>query len=474
MRSAHPSLVWALSLLACGTVAPSPPEVRAPEAPIEAATILAPSPVVPAGSVEARSALLTASPAAAVAVGASATPVTPIALDEALLAAARGHQAEFQRDLATLVSIDSGTDDAPGLARVAAWLKARLKALGAETVVSPAPPSAGPLVRATFHGKGRKRLLLLAHFDTVFGHGEAAKRPFRIEGGRAFGPGVADAKGGVALVLHALALAKARGFVDYQSLTVLFNPDEEKGSFGSRELIRSLSAEADAVLSYEPPDGERVIVATNGIAFVELDVKGRAAHAGAAPEKGRNASLELAGQIMQLRDLGDARKGTTVNWTLLKGGDRANIIPEHAHATADMRLSDPSEAERVQSDANRIIEKHFIPDTQVTVTVDPRRPPFARNPASEGLALLARQIYLGLERPLEAVAMRYGTDAGFAYHPGSAKPAVLEGLGIVGDGLHSPEEWADLASVPPRLYLTVRLLETLARGAPDSTRPAGD
>ena len=241
----------------------------------------------------------------------------------------------------------------------------------------------------------------------------------------------------------------------------------------TRDALKLLS-EADAVLSYEPPDGERVIVATNGIAFVELDVKGRAAHAGAAPEKGRNASLELAGQIMQLRDLGDARKGTTVNWTLLKGGDRANIIPEHAHATADMRLSDPSEAERVQSDANRIIEKHFIPDTQVTVTVDPRRPPFARNPASEGLALLARQIYLGLERPLEAVAMRYGTDAGFAYHPGSAKPAVLEGLGIVGDGLHSPEEWADLASVPPRLYLTVRLLETLARGAPDSTRPAGD
>ena len=95
--------------------------------------------------------------------------------------------------------------------------------------------------------------------------------------------------------------------------------------------------------------------------------------------------------------------------------------------------------------------------------VDPRRPPLARNPASEALALLARQIYAGLERPLEAVAVRYGTDAGIAFQPGSAKPAVLEGLGIVGDGLHSPDEWADLSSVPARLYLTVRLLEELGR-----------
>jgi glutamate carboxypeptidase len=151
-----------------------------------------------------------------------------------------------------------------------------------------------------------------------------------------------------------------------------------------------------------------------------------------------------------------------VNWTVLKSGDRTNIIPETASATADMRMSDASEVARVQRDANAIIQKRFVPDTQVTVTVESRRPPFARNTESDRLGAIAQGIYAELGRSLEPVAMRYGTDAGFAYNAGSAKPAVLEGLGIVGDRLHSPEEWADLDSVVPRLYLSVRLLETLA------------
>jgi glutamate carboxypeptidase len=247
-------------------------------------------------------------------------------------------------------------------------------------------------------------------------------------------------------------------------LSVLFDPDEEKGSPGSRALIGALAADADAVLSFEPPDGERVIVATNGIAMVELDVKGRAAHAGSAPEQGRNAALELAHQILALKELGDAKKGTTVNFTVLRSGERINIIPDHAHATADMRFSDPSEIERVERDAKRIVAERLVPETEVSVSVDPRRPPFARNPATDRVALLARRIYAGLGRSLEPVAMRYGTDAGFAFRPGESRPAVLEGLGIAGAGLHSAEEWAELESIVPRLYLTLRLLEILASG----------
>jgi len=382
-----------------------------------------------------------------------------IALDEALLKMAEAEQAEFLRDLATLVNIDSGTDDGEGSSRVATLLAERLRTLGAEVEVNAAPPSVGKLVVGRFRGNGSRNVLLLAHLDTVFDHGEAARRPFRVEGARAFGPGVADDKGGVAVVLHVLTLLRARGSANYKTLTVLFNPDEEKGSLGSRELIRSLSRESDEVLSFEPPDGERLIVATSGIALVELKVKGRAAHAGSAPENGRNAALELAAQVVQLKDLGDPRKGTTVNWTLLHGGERANIIPENASATADMRMSDSSEVERVQRDANRIVQNHFIPDTAVTVTVEPRRPPLPKNASSDRLALLAQRIYLGLGRTLEPVAMRYGTDAGFAHQPSSPQPAVLEGLGVVGDRLHTADEWADLQSVAPRLYLSVRLLE---------------
>ncbi len=386
----------------------------------------------------------------------------PAQTDQALLRAAQNSQPDVVRDLATLVNIDSGTDDGNGLARVSEFLAQRLTKLGAVVEILPAVLAAGNVVQGTFQGTGSKNIMLMVHFDTVFGNGEATRRPFKVEGNKAFGPGVADAKGGIAIILHALEITRQRGFKDYKTLTILFNPDEEKSSLGSRDMIRTLSAGQDYVLSYEPPDAERVIVATNGIAHVQLDVRGRASHAGSAPEKGRNAAIELSGQIMQLKDLGDAAKGTTVNWTIIRSDDQVNIIPEKASATADMRMSDMSEIVRVQNDANRIIRNKFVPDTEVSVKVENRRPPFSRNSHSDRLAMLANRVYQELGKSIEPVAMRYGTDAGFAYHPGRAKPAVLEGLGIVGDRLHSSDEWADLESVAPRLYLTVRMLEILA------------
>ncbi|MEB3266062.1 MAG: glutamate carboxypeptidase [Cyanobacteriota bacterium] len=382
--------------------------------------------------------------------------------DPALLREAQAGQANVVRDMATLVNIDTGTGDAIGLAKVGDILAQRLRSLGAVVQQLPAPPAIGKVVEGTFQGTGTQNIMLMIHYDTVFEKGEAAKRPFRIDGTKAFGPGVADAKGGIALILEALEISRKRGFKGYKTLTVLFNPDEEKSSLGSRNIIKTRSAHQDYVLSYEPPDSERVIVATNGLAHVHLNVIGVASHAGSAPDKGRNAALELAEQVMQLSTLGAPAKGTTVNWTKLQSGERLNMIPDRASATADMRMSDLGEIDRVLKDANRIIQKRFVPDTQVTVSVESRRPPFSRNPQSDRLAVLAQRVYQELGKSIEPVPMGFGTDAGFAYHPGSAKPVVLEGLGIVGADLHSPNEWVDLNSVVPRLYLTVRLLELLA------------
>jgi glutamate carboxypeptidase len=385
--------------------------------------------------------------------------------DNALLVAAEHNKAAYVRDLAQLVNLDSGTDDVAGLGQVRQLLMQQLQALGAEVRTEAAPPAVGQMVLGTLRGTGSKNMLLMIHYDTVFGVGEAARRPFRVDGNKAYGPGVADAKGGVLLILHALQIARARGFRDYKTLTVLFNPDEEKSSLGSRAMIQQLAAQQDVVLIYEPPDAERVIVATNGIAYVHLDVKGLASHAGSAPEKGHNATIELAHQLLQLNALGDAAKGTTVNWTMVKAGDKANIIPDQASATADMRMADVAEIARVQRDASRIAASTLVPGTSASVTVENRRPPFGKNAASDRVATLANSIYGELGKTITPTAMRYGTDAGFAYQPGSVKPAVLDGLGIVGDRLHSPDEWADLDSVVPRLYLTVRLLETLGKSA---------
>jgi len=384
-------------------------------------------------------------------------------MDNALLASAQKRKPDFVQDLGTLVNFDSGTDDAKGLAQVEAFLAQRLKELGAKVEIVAAPPAAGRMVLGTFQGNGTKNVMMMIHYDTVFGVGEAAKRPFKVDGNKAYGPGVADAKGGALIILHALDIARERGLKGYKILTVFFNPDEEKSSLGSREMIRRLSSQQDFVFSYEPPEADRVTVATNGIAYVHLSVKGLASHAGSAPERGRNAAVELSNQILQLKDLGDPAKGTTVNWTVMQAGDRVNIIPEKAYATADMRMSDLTEIARVQKDADRIVQSKLIPETEVNVRVENRRPPFSKNAASDRLAAMANGIYQEMGKAIEPVAMRYGTDAGFAYDPGSSKPVVLDGMGIVGDRIHSSDEWADLDSVPPRLYLTVRMLETLLK-----------
>lgn len=390
---------------------------------------------------------------------------TAVPLDRELFAVAQAEVSAVERDLETLVNIDSGTGDADGLAKVGGLLAARLSELGARVDTTSAAPSVGSTITGSLRGSGTRDLLLMIHFDTVFAPGEARRRPFRREGTRAFGPGVADAKGGAAIILHALAVAKRRGITGYRTLSVLFNPDEEKGSTGSRDTIGRLTGSQDYVLSYEPPDGERVIVATNGIGQVELTVNGRSAHAGAAPEQGRNAAIELAHQVLRLDHLGDPAKGTTVNWTVLASGERTNIIPDRARASADLRYSDPSELSRVEHDALQLSREHLVPDTRVSVAVIDRRPPFMKNPASERLAALSMRIYLGLDRELGTVTARYGTDAGYAYRAGQAKPAVLEGLGIVGGGLHTSDEWADTDSIAPRLYLTLKLIELLGNAA---------
>ena len=381
---------------------------------------------------------------------------------EALLEKAQAEQKPYLATVEQLVNVDTGTGQEPGLKTVSALLIERLKALGAKVETSPASPSAGDNIVGTFKGTGSKSFLLMVHYDTVFLPGTAAKRPFKVDGERAYGPGVADAKGGVAMILHSLKLLQDDKFDGFGTLTVLFNPDEETGSAGSKKIIAELARQHDYVFSYEPPDKDAVTVATNGINGVMLEVKGKSSHAGSAPEAGRNAAMELAHQMLQLKDLGDSAKGTTVNWTMVKAGDKRNIIPASASAEADMRYSDLSESDRVLADAQRLVQKKLIDDTEVTVRLEKGRPPLAKNAASEQLAKQAQVLYAKIDRKIEAIAMRFGTDAGYAYVPGSDKPAVLETMGVVGAGLHADDEYIELSSIAPRLYLTVALIRQLS------------
>ncbi|TWI52547.1 glutamate carboxypeptidase [Pseudomonas duriflava] len=396
----------------------------------------------------------------------SFTPLMAPAADQipnTLLDRAEAHQPDYLRTLEQLVSIDSGTGQEEGIAKVQTILVDRLEALGADVSVTSASPSVGSNIIGTIKGTGKAKFLLMVHYDTVFGPGTVIERPFRKDEARAYGPGVADAKGGIAMILHSLKLLKEQSFEQFGTITVLFNPDEETGSAGSKAVIADLARQHDYVFSYEPPEKEAVTVATNGINAVHLSVKGKASHAGSAPEAGRNAVMELAYQLVRLKDLGSPEKGTTVNWTIVRGGDKRNIIPASAVAEGDMRYSDLSEYDRVLSEGTKLIQKKLIPDTEVMFRIDKGRPPLVSNPGSKQLAERAQSLYSAIGRNLEPVAMRFGTDAGYAYIPGTNKPAILETMGVVGAGLHSPEEYIDLSSIAPRLYLSVSMIISLSK-----------
>lgn len=389
--------------------------------------------------------------------------------DSKVLAAAKAQDRPLRETLAALVNVDTGTGQVPGLSKVEALLRQRLESLGASVETRPAPAFGGNTLIGTLKGSGQAKLMLLVHYDTVFGEGEAGKRPYTERDGRAYGPGVADAKAGLALILHTLAALKALDFKEYGQITVVFNPDEERGSRGSRDEIRKVAAEQDAVLSFEPTFADEAVdaatIATKGINYASLTVKGRSAHAGGAPEAGRNAVTELAHQLLQLQDLGDKQKGTTLNWTVVSGGTKPNIIPDLAKAEGDMRYFEASEYDRVLNQARKIVETHRVPDTQVTFELNQGRPPLPVNPATRRLGERAQAIYREVGGDLKLVEIGGGTDAAYAFQPASPdRPVVLESLGVVGGRYHSPDEFAVLDSLTPRLYLATRLVMELSTG----------
>lgn len=393
----------------------------------------------------------------------TAAPLAAAEPDPTVLAAVKAQDRPLRATLAEIVNVDTGTGQVPGLNTVEAILRQRLEAVGATVETRPAPAFGGNTLIGRIKGSGTAKLMLLVHYDTVYGEGEAAKRPYTEREGRAYGPGVADAKAGIAIILHTLGALQQMKFTGFGEITVVFNPDEERGSRGSRDVIREVAAGQDAVLSFEPTFADEAVdaatIATKGINYASLTVKGRSAHAGGAPESGRNAVTELAHQLLQLQDLGDKQKGTSLNWTVISGGTKPNIIPDQAKAEGDMRYFEASEYERVLTQARKITETHRVPDTQVTFDLAKGRPPLPVNPATRKLGEEAQAIYREVGGDLKLVEIGGGTDAAYAFQPDSpGKPVVLESLGVVGGRYHSPDEFAVLDSLTPRLYLATRLV----------------
>jgi len=399
---------------------------------------------------------------------AAATQAT--AADEKLLAAARGAQPAVIDSLREMVLIESGSQDAAGLKAMADYVEGRLRTLGAVTERIPAGVGPGEMVKGSFTGTGKRSFLLIAHMDTVYGKGILATEPYRQDGNKLYGPGIADDKGGIAVILHSLAILRDAGWKDYARLTVLFNPDEEIGSNGSGELIATLGDAHDVVLSYEPTaakavaQAEGVLLMAAGTAQARLAVKGVASHAGAAPDQGRNALIELSYQLLQTQDVAKGIPGAQLNWTAATAGSVRNQIPDKAEAGADVRLLAPDAADKLLAALRaKVAEGRRVPDTETTVSMVVGRPPYVAGTKGMALATKAQAIYAEMDgrKLILHPSTGGGTDAGYAGRSGKA--AVLESLGLAGWGYHAKNEYIEIDSIVPRLYLTTRLLSDLAR-----------
>jgi glutamate carboxypeptidase len=397
---------------------------------------------------------------------AAAAPLEPVQ------SLAAKEKAPLLETLQGLVSIESGSGDREGLDKIADMIASRLRALGgAVAMIEPdpadiyrmvdTPKQIGKMVEARFTGAGTKKILLIAHMDTVYLRGMLARQPFRIDGNRAYGLGIADDKHGIAVILHTLSILKAMNFRDYGLITVLINADEEVSSPGARATLTRLGSEHDAVFSCEGSrvESDRLALTTSGIAAVVLNVQAKASHAGDAPERGRNALYELAHQILQTRDLSELAVGLKMNWTIASAGTNRNVIPAIASATADVRVLRVSDYDGIERKVRERIQNKLIADTTVDMTFERRRPPLEMTPASQALARHAQRVYAEIDRDLVItdIAEGGGTDAAFAAL--KTKAPVIERFGLRGFGAHSNDaEYIDVDSIEPRLYLLARMI----------------
>ena len=398
------------------------------------------------------------------AVGAISVPASAAVKDARVWALANQHRAEQLRLLETVVNIDSGTGDAEGGAKVADLLAKELRGAGLEVTIMPAEaPGLAPNLVATINGSGKGRLLLIGHLDTVFEPGTAAKRPFRTDADKAYGPGVSDEKGGVVEAVHALKILHEIGFKDFKTITLLVESSEERGSPGTRALIHKLVGDADVELNLEPGDAPDLLtVWRKGSVTFHIDVTGRAAHAGVAPQLGRNAAVELIHQI-QASHWPTSGPGLTSNLTIVNAGSRNNIIPEHASAQFNVRYRDKADMARVEEDFRKNATTTLIPDTKVAISSDPAFPPLSETSAVDGLAARAERIYTGLGLTLGRGGNGGASESALAQDAGV--PA-LDGMGPVGGGFHSDAEFLELKTLTPRLYMLTELIMDLGRNPP--------
>ena len=287
----------------------------------------------------------------------------------------------------------------------------------------------------------------MGHRDTVFPKGEPTRRPFRIENGRAYGPGVADMKAGLVMNAFVLAAFKELGGAP-APLVGLFTSDEEIGSPFSRAVIESEARRARAVFNSEPGrPGNGVVTGRKGGVFMKMEVTGKAAHSGANFKEGVSAIEEMARKITLLHGLTDLDKGTTVNVGLVSGGQTVNTVAPWAKCEIDLRFVTPADRARAIEQIRSVIERSFVPGTSATLQVAGEFLPLVETPQAKSLFDHYAACAHELGAPIRAEFTGGCADSGFAAEVGAT---TICAVGPVGGKAHSPEEYLEVDTIVPR------------------------
>ena len=357
-------------------------------------------------------------------------------------------------DLEELVGFESPSGDRIALEALKGVLIDRLRMLSASVTTEHANASNGHIV-ARFKGPAQRcPALVVGHYDTVWPYGTLDRMPYRVDDGRAFGPGIFDMKAGLAMFLRVMELVDRVGLEFPRPVWALFTCDEEIGSPTSRSLIEDLARESAYVLVLEPALANGGLkTSRKGVGRFHLEVAGRAAHAGVAPSDGRSAVVELAHQILQLQALEDLAAGTTINVGVVKGGTTPNVVPAAASAEIDVRVASKAEEARIESALHSL--GPITSDTRLTVSGNFNRPPMERTPAIASLFEQAQRIGRELGLELTEGSTGGGSDGNFTAAMGIP---TLDGLGARGGGAHADNEHVVIDSLPERAALLAALL----------------
>lgn len=301
------------------------------------------------------------------------------------------------------------------------------------------------------------QLLVLGHYDTVYSSGTLSKMPFRISGGKAYGPGTFDMKAGLVQALFAFDALRHTKAPLRHNLVFLWTSDEEIGSDASRKRIESEARHSDAVFVLEPsfgPDG-LLKTARKGVGEAELIVHGRASHAGLAPQEGINAVHELAQLVLRARDWNDSRRGISVNADIIEGGTRVNVVAERARAVLDLRALRVADMHRIERKLHALRPKHSRARLEVHGGFN--RPPLERK-VSAALFAKAKSLADQMGLTLGECTAGGGSDGNLT---AALDIPTLDGLGAVGDGAHSSHEHVVINSMPERAALLAALLASV-------------